>query len=265
MNNIIFVGEHSRTFDVQWHTHDQWELVYCTSGKGMFRFENGSSIEYKEGQVVAIPPHECHANSSMEGFTNLYMRMADPSFPYRSAFRLDDDSQGHLRIAFTEAKFYFLADIRRRELVLAALGELITSYMIVFRSNNDFSAPVERIRGLIINNYADCDFALDEKIREMPFHYDYLRKLFKKEVGVSPLEYMTSLRMKSAETLLTAMWTNEYSITEIAQMCGFEDALYFSRVFKKYYGCAPSNFPKRRQEIHKTDPGRGEIDGEHQE
>lgn len=248
MNSILFVGEHSRTFDVLWHTHDQWELVYCTSGKGIFRFENGSSIEYKEGQVVAIPPNECHANSSAEGFTNLYMHMENPSFPYRSAFRLDDDAQNHLRIAFTEAKFYFLADIQRRELVLAALGELITSYLIVFRSNNEFSAPVERIRSIIINNYADCNFALDEQIRTMPFHYDYLRKLFKKEVGITPLEYLTQMRMKKAEMMLSAMWGSDYSIAEISALCGFDDALYFSRVFKKHYGCAPSEFAKSRKQ-----------------
>ena len=32
MNTILFVGEHPDTFDVQWHSHDQWELVYCTGG-----------------------------------------------------------------------------------------------------------------------------------------------------------------------------------------------------------------------------------------
>ena len=246
MNTIQFVGEHSRTFEVLWHTHDQWELVYCTGGGGVFHFENGSSIEYKKGQVVVIPPHECHSNVSEEGFTNLHMRIADPSFPYRSAFRLDDDDHKHLEIAFTEAKFYFLADIQRRELVLAALGELITSYLIVFRSNNEFSAPVERIRNLIINNYEDSSFVLDEQIRAMPFHYDYLRKLFKKEMGMTPLEYLTRMRMKKAEMMLTTMWGNDYSIAEIGQLCGFEDALYFSRVFKKYLGVSPSEFAKSK-------------------
>ena len=59
---------------------------------------------------------------------------------------------------------------------------------------------------------------------------------------------MTSLRMKKAETLLSAMWTREYSVAEVAEMCGFDDALYFSRVFKKTYGCSPTNFSQKRVE-----------------
>lgn len=260
MNTILFVGEHPKTYDVRWHTHAHWELVYCTSGHGSFNFENGTIMNYQAGDAVIIPPKEHHTNTSTEGFTNIHLTMSDPSFPYRTAFRVTDDTDGSLKMAFSQAKHYYMTQMKKRELVLAALGDLIASYIIVFRSNTEFSEPVERIRSAIIRNYSRSDFALDEVIREMPFHYDYLRKLFKKEVGVSPLEYMTGLRMKSAETLLTAMWTNEYTISEIAQMCGFEDALYFSRVFKKYYGCAPSSFAKRRQEIHHTDPGRTEME-----
>lgn len=246
MNSILFVGEHSKTFDVQWHFHDEWEMIYCTGGEGTFYFENGTTLNYRAGEAVAIPPRERHANFSKEGFTNIYLRVADPSLPYRSAFRVEDDSQGHLKTAFAEARYYFLADIKKRELVLAALGELITSYMIVYRSNSEFSKPVEQIRALIIENYANGAFELDEAIRGLPFHYDYLRKLFKKEMGVTPLEYMTGLRMKKAETMLTAMWSNDYSVAEIGILCGFDDALYFSRVFKKHFGCSPSVFAKNR-------------------
>lgn len=259
MNTILFVGEHPKTYDVRWHTHDHWELVYCTSGQGSFRFENGTIMTYEAGEVVVIPPKEVHTNSSGEGFTNIHITMSDPSFPYKSTFRITDDEEGNVKMAFQQAKYYYMGDIKNAELVLAALGDLIVSYMIVCRSNAEFSEPVEKIRASIRRNYSRPDYALDEVMHSMPFHYDYLRKLFKKEVGVSPLEYMTALRMKSAETLLTAMWTNEYSVTEIAQMCGFEDALYFSRVFKKYYGCSPSNFSRKRKKIHQKDPGRTEL------
>lgn len=246
MNNIRYVGECIKTFDVDWHTHEYWELVYCTHGEGVFSFEDGMTIRYQQGEAVAIPPHVRHTNTSEQGFTDIYITMEDPVFPYRSAFRVDDD-ECNLKNAFMQAKYYFLADINKKELVLSALGELIVSYMIVYRSKNEFSAPVEQIRNLILHNYAQSDFALDEAVREMPFHYDYLRKLFKKETGATPLEYLTNLRMRKAEILLSAMWSKEYSVSEVALMCGFEDALYFSRVFKKYFGCSPSNFVKKTE------------------
>ena len=114
--------------------------------------------------------------------------------------------------------------------------------MVVYHSNDEYSAPVEQLRSVIINHYAEPDFALDEAIRSQPFHYDYLRKLFKKEMGVTPLEYLTSLRMKKAEIMLSSLWTKDYSISEIAELCGYDNALYFSRVFRKWFGCSPSRY-----------------------
>lgn len=259
MNTIVFVGEHPKTFDVRWHTHETWELIYCTSGQGAFRFQDGRILPYHAGEIVAIPPKVIHANSSEEGFTNIHLNIREPSFPYRSAFKLMDEN-GSLHKVFAEARMYYTSDKSKRELVLASLGDLITSYLIVFLSNSEFTEPVEQIRNSILQNYTKPDYALDEFIRSLPFHYDYLRKVFKKEIGMSPLEYMTSLRMKNAERLLSSVWTTGYAIAEIAQMCGFENALYFSRVFKKYYGCSPTQFIKNQRQAYAVDPGRVEID-----
>lgn len=264
MNTILFVGEHPKTFDVRRHTHEHWELVYCTSGEGSFQFSNGISLHYRTGEVVVIPPHEIHTNTSAGGFTNIHLTMSDPSFTGKTAFRVADDDVQSLHAAFAQAKYYYMSDIKMRELVLSALGDLIASYIVVFQISAEYSEPVERLRTSIVRNFSRCDFALDEVLRSLPFNYDYLRKLFKKEVGMSPLEYMTNLRMKSAERLLTAMWNNaSYTIAEIAQMCGFEDALYFSRVFKKYYGCSPTNYAKKQEQLHQSqlsDPGRTEVE-----
>ena len=258
MNTIVFVGEHPKTYDVRWHTHETWELIYCTSGQGAFRFKDGRTIPYRAGEIVIIPPRELHANSGEDGFTNIHLNILEPSFPYSTALKIQDEG-GSILKAFTEARMYYISDKTKRELILASLGDLITSYLIVFRSNCEFSEPVEQIRDSILKNYTNSDYALDAYIRSLPFHYDYLRKVVKKELGMSPLEYMTSLRMKNAERLLSTVWTSGYAIAEIAQMCGFENALYFSRVFKKYYGCSPTQFVKRQREVYTVDPGRKEI------
>ena len=246
MNTILFVGEHSKTFDVQWHAHDHWELVYCTGGECTFRFSGVTVLYYRAGDTVAIPPRELHCNTSSEGFTNIHLRMEEPSFPYKSPFRVTDDLDRHLHTVFLQAQYFSLVDINKKELIMSALGELLTGYMVVLRSNADFSDPVEQIRNLILRDFSKPDFALDKAIREMPFHYDYLRKLFKKEVGVTPLEYLIRVRMKKAETILSAM-SGDYSVAEIARLCGYDDALYFSRVFKKSFGCSPTAFARRRQ------------------
>jgi len=250
MNTILYVGEHARTFDVRWHSHDHWELVYCTGGEGTFRFENGLAVNYCEGQAVAIPPKEVHTNNSSEGFTNIHLTMDAPTFPYKTAFMVDDDADGHMGIAFAQARFYYLSDLKRRELVLAALGELITSYMILFRDNREFSGPVESIRTSIIRNFADPAFELDQELRRMPFNYNYLRKQFQEKMGLTPLKYMTNLRMKKAKSMLSAagVWESQVTVTEVAASCGFDDPLYFSRVFKKYYGCAPSELIKAQKD-----------------
>ena len=72
----------------------------------------------------------------------------------------------------------------------------------------------------------------------------------------------SGLRMKNAESLLSAMWSREFTVAEIAQMCGFEDALYFSRVFKKYYGCSPTNFARQHTDPWKRRGTPDETGGE---
>lgn len=62
---------------------------------------------------------------------------------------------------------------------------------------------------------------------------------FRKAYGVSPKEYLTSLRMNKAKEMLR---TTNFEIKEIAASVGYRDQLYFSRLFSKKEGLSPSEY-----------------------
>lgn len=66
----------------------------------------------------------------------------------------------------------------------------------------------------------------------------YFRKLFICAHGLSPKKYILLHRLQQARAILENGEFND--IREVAQLSGFEDALYFSKVFKKQYGYPPS-------------------------
>lgn len=66
-----------------------------------------------------------------------------------------------------------------------------------------------------------------------------LQRLFKVYVGQSPLRYMTELRLKHARSLLAE---TDMKVTEIANVCGYENASHFSRSFKRRFGVGPHRY-----------------------
>ena len=72
---------------------------------------------------------------------------------------------------------------------------------------------------------------------------------FKEYTNSTPAQYLLSLRISNAQTLLE---TTSYNVTEIADIVGYDNPLYFSRIFKKQSGMSPSEFRKHLQSDEKT-------------
>lgn len=69
----------------------------------------------------------------------------------------------------------------------------------------------------------------------------YYRKIYKEQFGTSPLKAINNLRIKRACSLLKSGY---YNVTQAAAMSGFEDAKYFSTIFKKSIGVTPGEYVK---------------------
>lgn len=81
--------------------------------------------------------------------------------------------------------------------------------------------------------------ALSEVAAQAHVTEKHLCRLFARSLGHSPMQTFTLLKLQTARPLL--MRTN-LSIKEIAERCGFEDPLYFSRRFSQTYGYSPASF-----------------------
>ncbi|KAI4442210.1 AraC family transcriptional regulator [Schaedlerella arabinosiphila] len=75
-------------------------------------------------------------------------------------------------------------------------------------------------------------------------HRNYLCKIFREHVGVSPQEFLITYRMNKAEQLLK---TTSLSIKDIGNAVGYPNQLHFSRAFKNTYGVSPSQWRKAQQ------------------
>lgn len=92
------------------------------------------------------------------------------------------------------------------------------------------------------NLYGEIDYHLPSKI--CGISYTYFKKLFTERFGVPPVQYVNNMRLeRSAELLLT----NNYSVGEIAKLCGFENIYYFSKKFKEKYQLSPTDYKRTLQ------------------
>lgn len=101
-----------------------------------------------------------------------------------------------------------------------------------------YSAEVTQALSYIQNNYSR-KISLAAVAEHVGLSSGYLCRIFKEETGVSINAYINNLRMMKAGELLKDK--NSY-IKEVAISVGFEDQLYFSRLFKRYYGATPSEY-----------------------
>lgn len=110
---------------------------------------------------------------------------------------------------------------------------------------NDIFTPAEReaysskvdIAKLYIAEHYQEDIALDQVAEFASINPSYLSYIFKKETGITFLQYLTNIRIQKACQLMTA--DPSLSLEEIAIRCGYHSASYFHKIFRGKYGISP--------------------------
>jgi two-component system response regulator YesN len=101
------------------------------------------------------------------------------------------------------------------------------------------NTKIQMIKDYVKSNHGDNTLTMDEIALHLNYSTNYISNLFKKETGITLIEYTTRIRIESAKKLIT---TTDKKLYEIANQSGFYDANYFSTVFKKIVGISPSKY-----------------------
>lgn len=90
------------------------------------------------------------------------------------------------------------------------------------------------------------EFTIDELAERFNYNKEYLARMFKKHLGVSPKKYINGMKILKAKQYLCRF---DLSVKEIAYMLGFKDEKYFMKLFKEYENLTPSTY---RNAYHRT-------------
>ena len=204
---------------------------------------NRAVIPYQAGSLLIIPPRVPHVNRSQNGFTNIHMNIVtdEVSFPLNEPILLQSEKGSYLENAFDAAFYYYSNGGIGQTVILPLYAQLIVAMLKTMKSDYSHSNVVRCVTDQILRNYPDASFDLNAYLRSLPFSSEYLTRLFKKEMGMTPRQYLVDRRLENAASSL-ALMDGSLSISEVARQCGFSDALYFSKVFKQRYGVSPKNY-----------------------
>jgi AraC-like DNA-binding protein len=235
-----------------YHSHKAWEIVCNISGEGEATFADGK-ITISERTLLCIPPNFMHQNTSDEGISDIWLWCTD--FPMMDDLKItviDDDTDRSVyaimnaihSVQYKNEYENTAAKSAVTEALLDALHQMILSRI----PNVTTDARVDEILSIIVSNFHDPSFSVEECLKSNGYCPDYMRRLFKSQTGKSPREYLTDLRIAMAKKMLRARHVSSNTLAQISTAVGFADVCYFARIFKKITGMTPMNYARNFSE-----------------
>jgi len=104
---------------------------------------------------------------------------------------------------------------------------------------NKVNDVVYKVIALTEERFTDPELSLSSVAEQLGYHSKYVSFLFKKQKGIAYTKYLRDIRIKHAMFLIEQ---GIVSVKNVAILSGFQDALYFSKVFKDAVGISPKEY-----------------------
>ena len=252
----------SEEIDSGWNFRDECELLYASSGSVRLIASDGSqAFTLREGEGVFIPPLTISNVIAADGGASTHSVVFSPdilwpdreSHVYAGAIEpllsssplfLSISPSGAVNIeraysALTERQFCF--ELEARDLIssvmLTVLREMGESEYARASSNERMLRMMLFVKEHYQEPLRVGDIAGSAFISERE-----CMRSFSRSLGISPLQFLLSYRLREAERLLREEGMN---ISEIAYRTGFESPSHFSSLFRRRHGITPTEYRKR--------------------
>lgn len=231
-----------------------YQLLYIAAGKAHF-FLGGEDVTVSAGHMVLYQPKEMqryvyYGVDQTEVFW-VHFTGNDVKRILRSyGFRLEEHvfycgkSPEYRKIFQEMIQELQLIRPHYEELLAMLLRQLFILISRQFKGGFKLADYVQDEMEAAIRyfgEYYSTPIVIDEYAAGMHRSTAWFIRSFKQYTGMTPMQYIISIRLANAKRLLS---TTDYNVTEIASMVGYDNPLYFSRLFKKQLGIAPSDYKK---------------------
>lgn len=228
-------------------------VLLCTAGSGRLRLAGGEH-QVRTHELAVLPPEVPHFYFADDGdpWTIVWFHPAGSGLgEVLSATGLTASApvtglrEPWVMAALAHEVVGHLSHDETPGSILAASGAAWHLLLSVPRQRRRRSGPVDRVQQVQAAIREDLARPLDRAglAARMGVSVRHLAALFRQETGTGMLEYQISLRMTRARELLLL---GDLPIGEIARAVGYDDALYFSRVFRARHDVSPSNYRREQ-------------------
>ena len=234
------------------HTHNHTELFYIVGGRGQFLIED-QVFPVNVNNLVIINPNVSHTEDSLNAQPLEYIVLGIEGIELATG----DNSNGKFcmldHFESVEISSCLRNILREMEQKNTGYEDICQAYMeiliIRLMRSIDLAVPTEHHLSTgnrqcaAVRRYIDLHFkeplTLEQLAEEAHMNKYYLSHTFKREYGVSPINYLISRRIEESKYLLAE---TDLSMSQIAQLLGFSSLSYFSQVFRRTQAVSPKEY-----------------------
>jgi AraC-like DNA-binding protein len=228
------------------HNHDCCEIVYCSNCDGIL-IQDGRQYSYGDGSVFVYQPNGNHAVINRTAGRHVCIGI--------SGHRVTDIPPGVWNAAesfgwlFERIASAATSDSPVKSERLDYLcGLVVVELLELTPSRRELpQSPASAAKALIDESF-NTNIDVATIARQVYLSPDYLRFVFKKQVGQSVIAYIIDKRIEHAKQLLL---NSAAPVHVVATECGFASPYYFSRVFKRLSGESPQEYRNRQSKLPK--------------